>query len=50
MTMQVFREKPKTVEISVKRSREMDAVSERTTLIDPHARFLPLDDCELDNY
>ncbi|WP_158308846.1 hypothetical protein [Methanocella arvoryzae] len=49
--MQVFREKPRTtIEISVRKSREMDAANEKAAIIDPHARFLPLDDCEMDDY
>ncbi|WP_424356752.1 hypothetical protein [Methanocella sp. MCL-LM] len=49
--MQVFREKPRTtIEISVRRSREMDAANEKAAIRDPRARFLPMDDCELDDY
>lgn len=48
--MQVFREKTRIIEISVQKSREMDAVNERMTILDPRAGFLPLDDCELDDY
>jgi hypothetical protein len=48
--MQVFREKTRMTEISIRKSREMDAVAEKATIIDPRASFLPLDDCELDDY
>lgn len=38
--MQLFREKP----------REIDIEYETMTIVDPDAQFLPLDDCELDDY
>ena len=38
--MQLFREKP----------REIDIDNETMTIIDPKSKFMPLDDCEHDDY
>jgi hypothetical protein len=38
--MQLFREKP----------REIDIEYETMTIIDPKAKYLPLDDCDHDDY
>ncbi|HMK48280.1 MAG TPA: hypothetical protein VK436_16775 [Methanocella sp.] len=48
--MQLFREKTRIIEISIERSREMDTKIEKTTIINPNSRFLPLDDFEADEY
>ena len=47
--MQVVRDKRRVIEISLEKSREMDAVSEKCVHIDPGSSYLPLDDCELDD-
>jgi len=49
-SMQVFREKSRIIEISVEKSREMDSVGEKRVHIDPVSAYLPLDDCEQDDY
>jgi hypothetical protein len=38
--MQLFREKP----------REIETEYETMTIIDPKSKFLPLDDCDQDDY
>ncbi len=38
--MQLFREKPRKIEIEY----------ETMTIVDPDSKFMPLDDCERDDY
>lgn len=48
--MQLFREKNRHIDISIEKSREMDAILDKKVILDPESRYLPLDDCELDFY